>query len=75
MEPEDLRLVCAGAEIHYNSYDENYTGRPSRSPLSNCGVTEGCTIQMLLRVRGGMPATAPRIKMPVSINVFLTYLK
>mmetsp|Transcript_46713 Transcript_46713/g.124005 ORF Transcript_46713/g.124005 Transcript_46713/m.124005 type:complete len:265 (-) Transcript_46713:1038-1832(-) len=62
---EDHRLMCGGMQLpSMGSAMDCEDGIQTR--LAEFGVREGCTITLLRRIRGGMPATAPRIKMPAN---------
>jgi hypothetical protein len=68
IKPCNQRLVFEGVQLRIpcqdspNNHDESIESRR----LDDCGVKDGSTIDLLLRLCGGMPATAGRVKMPVS---------
>jgi hypothetical protein len=69
IKPEDQRLIFQGFQLPFSRENEsegqvNHT-KDSKN-IEEFGIKDGSTINLLLRVQGGMPATAPRIKMPVS---------
>ena len=68
IKPNQQRLILGGAQLQSVGSDVNFPLESGR--LEDVGVKDGSTISLLLRVCGGMPATAPRIKMPVSYATF-----
>ena len=68
IKPCQQRLVSEGIQLRIPCPDFfNMDGNEFESRrLEDCGVKDGSTIHLMLRVCGGMPATAGRVKMPVS---------
>ena len=64
---KEFRLVSQGMQLPPLDVECNEDSFCFKA-IQDFGIVPGTTIDVLFRVRGGMPATAPRIKMPVRFS-------